>query len=122
MDDARATAIVEVQPQARRLISGGDVSGIGAAGYGWFAEEKYHNTQIEIIRSRDVSQRVVRTLGLESHPMFAEHPSPADAFRKMIMVTPRRDTGHRDGWSTRRLARFFRATASARLREKKRNV
>ena len=48
----QAKVIVEVQPQARRVLSGGDVSGLGAAGYGWFAEEKYHNTQVEIIRSR----------------------------------------------------------------------
>ena len=34
----RATAIVEVQPQARRLLGGGDVSGMGAAGFGWLAE------------------------------------------------------------------------------------
>jgi len=89
----RATAIVEVQPQARRVMSGGDVSGLGAAGYGWFAEEKYHNTQVEIIKSRDISKRVVRTLGLETHPLFAEHPEPVDAFRSMILVDPRRDTG-----------------------------
>jgi len=89
----RATATVEVQPQARRVLAGGDVSGLGAAGYGWFAEEKYHNTQVEIIRSRDVSRRVVLTLGLKSHPMFAEHPDPIEALRGMIQVDPRRDTG-----------------------------
>jgi capsular exopolysaccharide synthesis family protein len=89
----RATAIVEVQPQARRIFSGGDVSGLGAAGYGWFAEEKYHNTQIEIIKSRDVARRVVNTLGLAAHPMFEEHPDPVNAFRSMILVDPRRDTG-----------------------------
>jgi capsular exopolysaccharide synthesis family protein len=89
----RATAIVEVQPQARRLLSSGDVSGMGATGFGWFAEEKYHNTQVEIIKSRDVSRRVVRTLGLAQHPLFAEVTDPVDAFRKMIQVDPRRDTG-----------------------------
>jgi len=35
----------------------------------------------------------VRTLGLESHPMFAEHPDPVEALRGMIRVDPRRDTG-----------------------------
>jgi succinoglycan biosynthesis transport protein ExoP len=89
----RAVSIVEVQPQARRLMAGQDVSGMGAAGYGWFAEEKYHNTQIEIIKSRDISRRVVRLLGLETHPMFAEHPDPVEAFRRLIQVVPRRDTG-----------------------------
>jgi capsular exopolysaccharide synthesis family protein len=89
----RATAIVEVQPQARRILAAGDVSGLGSAGYGWFAEEKYHNTQVEIIKSRDVAKRVVRTLGLKSHPMFEDHPEPVDLFRAMIQVDPRRDTG-----------------------------
>ena len=89
----RATSIVEIQPQARRLMAGQDVSGMGAAGYGWFAEEKYHNTQIEIIKSRDVARRVVQLLGLETHPMFVEHPDPFSAFRAMIEVVPRRDTG-----------------------------
>jgi capsular exopolysaccharide synthesis family protein len=89
----RATAIVEVQPQARRLLAGGDVSGLGAAGYGWFAEEKYHNTQVEIIKSRDIARRVVSTLGLASHEMFEGHPEPENAFRSMIQVDPRRDTG-----------------------------
>ena len=89
----RATATVEVQPQARRLLAGSDVSGLGAAGYGWFAEEKYHNTQVEIIRSRDVSRRVVRTLGLRKHPWFEGQPDAADLFRGLIRVDPRRDTG-----------------------------
>ena len=57
----RSTATVEIQPQARRLAAGQDVSGLGAAGYGWFAEEKYHNTQVEIIKSRDVAERVINT-------------------------------------------------------------
>ncbi len=89
----RATAIVEVQPQARRIIDSGDVSGLGAAGYGWFAEEKYHNTQVEIIKSRDVASRSVGILGLASHPLFAKSADPVDVFRKMIQVDPRRETG-----------------------------
>ncbi len=89
----RSTAIVEVQPQARRLLAAGDVSGMGAGGYSWFAEEKYHSTQIDIIKSRDVARRVVRLLGLEQHPRFANHPDPVEAFRGLIRVTPRRETG-----------------------------
>jgi capsular exopolysaccharide synthesis family protein len=89
----RATATVEVQPQAKRLAAGQDVSGLGAAGYGWFAEEKYHNTQVEIIKSRDVAERAVDQLDLRSHQMFAENPDPAGSFRRMIEAVPRRDTG-----------------------------
>lgn len=89
----RATAVVEVQPQARQLTSGSDISGLGSAGYGWFAENKYHNTQVEIIRSRSVAQEAVDRLGLRSHPMFAEASDPVAAFRGMIQVVPRRETG-----------------------------
>ncbi len=89
----RATVTVEVQPQAKRLAAGQDVSGLGAAGYGWFAEEKYHNTQVEIIKSRDVAERVVQALDLASDPMFAEASDPAGIFRGMVEAVPRRDTG-----------------------------
>lgn len=89
----RATAIVEVQPQGRQLAAGQDVSGLGAAGYGWFAEEKYHNTQVEIIRSRDVARRVVDRMGISKHPDFEEIDDPVDYFRKRLRVDPRRDTG-----------------------------
>jgi capsular exopolysaccharide synthesis family protein len=89
----RATATIEVQPQVQNLVGQRDVSGLGAGGYGWFAEEKYHNTQVEIIKSRDVAQRVVDNLDLESDPMFEGVPDVVDAFRKSIQVVPRRETG-----------------------------
>jgi capsular exopolysaccharide synthesis family protein len=89
----RATATIEIQPQTKRLALGQDVSGMGAAGYGWFAEEKYHNTQVEIIKSRDVSNRVIEALGLRSHPSFAGAADPVNSFRARIQVTPRRETG-----------------------------
>jgi polysaccharide biosynthesis transport protein len=88
-----ATATVEVQPQARRLAPGQDVSGIGAAGYGWFAEEKYQNTQVEIVRSRAVAERAFQTLGLKNDPRFAKARDPIGVFRGMIRVVPRRETG-----------------------------
>lgn len=88
-----ATAVVEVQPQANRLAAGQDISGLGVAGYGWFAEEKYHNTQVEIIQSRDVAKRVVDALDLGSHPRFANSADPIESFRRSIRAIPRRDTG-----------------------------
>jgi capsular exopolysaccharide synthesis family protein len=89
----RGVATVEIQPQARRLAPGQDVSGIGAAGYGWFAEEKYQNTQIEVIKSRSVAERAFRLLGLSQHPMFAKASDPVGSFLGMIKVEPRRETG-----------------------------
>jgi capsular exopolysaccharide synthesis family protein len=89
----RATSTIEIQPQAKGVAVGQDVSGMGAAGYGWFAEEKYHNTQVEIIKSRDVAERVVRTLALRSHPEFSGLADPVEAFRRKLQVVPRRETG-----------------------------
>lgn len=89
----RATAVVEIQPKSRALAAGQDVSGMGAGGYGWFAEEKYHNTQVEIMRSRDVAGRVVDRLGLREHEVFVETDDPVEYFRRRIQVDPRRETG-----------------------------
>ena len=88
-----ATATVEVQPQARRVAPGQDVSGIGAGSYGWFAEEKYQNTQVEIIRSRSVAGPAFERLGLKDDPRFAKAKDPVSALRAMIRVVPRRETG-----------------------------
>src|SRR5262245_58715185 len=75
-----ATATVEVQPQARRVAPGQDVSGIGAAGYGWFAEEKYQNTQVEILKSRAVAERAFEILGLEKDPRFVNAKDKVGVF------------------------------------------
>jgi len=88
-----ATATVEVQPQARRVAPGQDVSGIGAGSYGWFAEEKYQNTQVEIIRSRSVAGPAFEALGLKDDPRFAKAKDPVSLLRSMIRVVPRRETG-----------------------------
>lgn len=87
-----ATATLEIQPKTRSVMSTRDVSGMGSAGFSWVAAEKYQNTQIEIIRSRDVASRVVDTLDLTSHPSFAEATDPVDALRRRVRVVPRRDT------------------------------
>ncbi len=89
----RATAVVEVQPQARRIGPGQDVSGLGVSSYGWFAEERYQNTQIEIIKSRDVAGRAFRALGLATDPRFSGKTDPLALFIAGIKVEPRRETG-----------------------------
>lgn len=89
----RATATIEVQSKAQQISVGQDVSGLGVGGYGWLAEEKYHNTQVEIIRSRDVAARVANMLDLANHPQFSLVADPIDVFRSRIQVVPRRETG-----------------------------
>jgi len=88
-----ATAVVEVQAQARRVAPGQDVSGIGAGSYGWLAEEKYQNTQVEIVRSRSVAAPAFEVLGLKDDPRFAKSKDPVNQLRSMIRVVPRRETG-----------------------------
>lgn len=88
-----AVATIEVQPQARRLAPGQDVSGIGAGSYGWFAEEKYQNTQVEILKSRAIAERVFEKMGLRNDPRFAAAKDPVGVLRAMIRVVPRRETG-----------------------------
>ncbi len=88
-----ATATVEVQPQARRLAPGQDVTGIGAGSYGWFAEQTYQNTQVEIIRSRAVAERAFDTLGLKNDPRFVGAKDPVGRLRDMVRAIPRRETG-----------------------------
>ena len=88
----RATATIEVQAKAQKISVGQDVSGLGAGTFGWLAEEKYHNTQVEIVRSRDVAQRVASVLDLENHPQLSLVADPIEALRGMIQVVPRRET------------------------------
>ncbi len=89
----RAVATVEIQPQARRLAPGQDVSGIGVSSYGWFAEERYQNTQLEIVRSRDVAKAAFDRLGLANDERFKNSPDPIAALIGRIRVEPRRETG-----------------------------
>jgi capsular exopolysaccharide synthesis family protein len=113
----RATAVVEVQPQARRVGPGQDVSGLGVASYGWFAEERYQNTQIEVIKSRAVSQRAFDMLGLRASPQLAESKDPVGTFAKSVRVEPRRETGlieiSVEGPDRDEIARWANAVASA---------
>ena len=111
----RAAATVEVQPQARRLANLEDVSGIGAAGYGWFAEEKYQNTQVQVIRSRAVAEAAFRRLHLQDDPKFAEIADPVGLFQRSIRVQPQRESGlieiSAEGADREEIARWVNAVA-----------
>jgi len=88
-----ATATVEVQPQARRVSPGQDASGLGAGGYGWFEEQKYQNTQIEVVKSRSVAEQAFHTLALENDARFTKSRDPIALFQRQVRVAPRRETG-----------------------------
>jgi succinoglycan biosynthesis transport protein ExoP len=89
----RGIASVEIQLNAHKVAP---VAGVGdgdASGYGWIAEERYFNTQYEIIRSRAVATRVFDRLDLYNHPLFQKASDPIDAFRQMVHIDPIKDTG-----------------------------
>jgi len=89
----RAEAKVEITPQSRKVSPMADVAELGATQYGWFAEERYFNTQYEIIKSRDVAKRVFDSLDLYNHPQFKKSNDPIGALAGMIEVEPVKDTG-----------------------------
>src|SRR2546427_340797 len=72
----RARATVEITAQASKVAPVADVSQLGSGSYGWFAEERYFNTQSEIIKSRDIAQRVFDKLDLYHHPLFKNAADP----------------------------------------------
>lgn len=89
----RATATVEITSQARKVAPVADAGELGAGSYGWFAEERYFNTQYEIIKSRDVATRVFDRLDLYNEEQFKNSSDPIDTFRGMLQVNPVKDTG-----------------------------
>jgi len=89
----RAQATVEITPQSRKVSPVAEVAETGMAQYGWYAEERYFNTQYEIIKSRDIAQRVFDRLDLYNDPMFKKSTDPIGDFTQMIEVAPVKETG-----------------------------
>ena len=87
----QATAVLEIKPEAKRILPGQE-QWVGAQGLGWIAEEKYFNTQLEVLKSRDVAQRAFRRLKLENHPSFAKLSDPIGAFAAKVQVRPKIET------------------------------
>lgn len=87
----QAAAVVEIKPEAKRILPGQEQY-LGAEGGGWIAEEKYFNTQLEVIKSRDVAEKAFRRLHLEKHPLFEKSFDPVGAFQRRIEIKPRVET------------------------------
>lgn len=86
-----ASAIVEIKPEARRILPGQE-QWLGAEGGGWLAEERYFNTQLDVLRSRDLAERVFKQLRLQDHPIFAGAKDPVAVFQDLIRVRPKVNT------------------------------
>ncbi|HEU5182612.1 MAG TPA: polysaccharide biosynthesis tyrosine autokinase [Candidatus Polarisedimenticolia bacterium] len=89
----RATVKVEIQAYSRRVAPVADVGELGVSGYSFFAEERYMNTQFEIIKSRGVSEKVFDRLNLWNDPSYKGMKDPVGAFRSGIIVEPVEMTG-----------------------------
>src|SRR3989441_174904 len=89
----RASVTVEITPQSRKVSPVAEVAETGMAQYGWYAEERYFNTQYEIIKSRDVARRVFDRLDLYNHPLFKKSVDSIGEFSEMIVVAPVKETG-----------------------------
>jgi capsular exopolysaccharide synthesis family protein len=86
-----AGVVLEIRPEARRILPGQE-QWVGDSGGGWLGEEKYFNTQLEVLKSRDLAERTFRELGLERHPRFAKLRDPIGAFAGSIRIRPKVNT------------------------------
>src|SRR5262249_9141872 len=89
----RSVATVEVRTDVRKILPGQDSGGLGVNSFSWSAEERFYNTQIEILKSRDLADRVVKRMGLGADPMFQGTKSPGEILAAMVRAVPRTDTG-----------------------------
>jgi capsular exopolysaccharide synthesis family protein len=69
-----------------------DFSQLGVANWGWGAEEKYLNTQMEVMRGREVAQAVIDALGLEDTEPFASATDPAGMLGRRVNLEAMTDT------------------------------
>jgi uncharacterized protein involved in exopolysaccharide biosynthesis len=54
----RSIATLEVRTNTRRIMSGQDPTDMGVNSFSWTAEERFYNTQIEILKSQDLIKRI----------------------------------------------------------------
>ena len=84
----RASVKVEIQPSSRRLVNVQDVGEMGNSGFSFFGEDRYYNTQFEVIKSRAVADKVLTRLGLRDDPEFKNLKDPIGAFKSRVIVEP----------------------------------
>jgi capsular exopolysaccharide synthesis family protein len=90
----QAQATVEIQARGQKVLPTFlEVSPVGVNSWSWFGEQRYFNTQYEVIRSRVVAERVVQKLDLDNHPRFEGVTDPAGILARMVQVTPVEETG-----------------------------
>ena len=78
-----ATATVYVQSYSRTPLNTYNPTGATS----WMEEEKFYNSQAEIIRSQAVMQEAADRLKLASHPAFRESQKPEEAWKALAAWT-----------------------------------
>ena len=132
----RAEATIEVNPEAGQMVKMGNAEPIQ------MGDREFLTTQVGLLKSRSLAERVVRTLNLGANPEFANPEAPraqremsaASALRQRVTVAPQRDSrlieiqvedadpelaarianSYADGFIQSSLERRFEATAYAR--------
>lgn len=88
----RATAKVEIQPRPKSLNPSADFTQLGATGWGWMADDRYINTQKQIITGRAVAHAVLEELGLAEIPPYSEVSDPAGRLANRVKLDMMLDT------------------------------
>lgn len=83
-----ATATVYVQSQSRQPIGNISATGVNS----WSEEQKFYNSQPDIIRSRAVMQEAVDRLNLKGHEAFKGSKDPAMLMKAMVSVDVVKDS------------------------------
>ena len=88
-----AMATLELNARPRGVVPGAEVAQLGATEFGYLAEERYFNTQHQILRSRSLASAVMTQLDLYGSPAFSELDDPERGFIERIIVDPVQETG-----------------------------
>ena len=67
----RAATAIEIQPKAKSINPSADFSQLGVSSWSWAAEERYLNTQMKIIRSRNISEKAAAAHRLHPFRLLA---------------------------------------------------
>ena len=52
----RARAAIEIQPRSKSISPNADFSQIGASSWSWASEDRYINTQLQVVQSHAIAQ------------------------------------------------------------------
>lgn len=81
----RSTAVVQIDNQQQQIVREGDVSGQGSA----YRDPEFQQTQIELMRGRDLAERVAESLDLDAATMDRlNQPSWLDRVKDLIRPAP----------------------------------